>query len=387
MKPICFSILRCGTVLLAFLASLLPPAHGALVIDPVTPATLYAAIHVRGLPGLYKSTDAGETWTELSDGEGTLGMWRLFLDPQTPTTLYAIAVHSGKNDLLKSSDGGKHWEILFSRTIEVSLLTLASDPRTPTTLYAGTNGGGMLKSTDGGHTWTRIMGDAPQSPQTKDVTEQEGIAGYSLTPVKPRIPQSRIFSIVIDPQTSTTLYAGTDEGVKKSTDGGLHWTAMNTGLHSMAPDVGPFEITVQHLVLDPLIPTTLYASADFSDGGLVKSTDGGESWTALSLGWPVRYGIDVLAIDPKTPGTLYVAVNMAGLFKSTDGGQSWAAINEGLPLYVEPSDATNLYLTDIVVDPQTPTTLYVQVYTNGDESIFKSINGGLSWNFSNLGLP
>ncbi|PYM65198.1 MAG: hypothetical protein DME11_11110, partial [Candidatus Rokuibacteriota bacterium] len=114
-----------------------------------------------------------------------------------------------------------------------------------------------------------------------------------------------INALAIDPQTPTTLYAGTSgDGVFKSTDGGTTWRAVNTGLD---PRRCCFA-----LAIDPQTPTTLYAS---TDGGVFKSTDGGESWGGVNTGLTNPFA-RALAIDPQTPATLYVST-VGGVFKST----------------------------------------------------------------------
>jgi photosystem II stability/assembly factor-like uncharacterized protein len=162
---------------------------------------------------------------------------------------------------------------------------------------------------------------------------------------------------------------------------------MNKGFHPSVLDAKDFYSPVSQLALDPQTPTTVYAGVNFDGGGIVKSTDGGVTWAPPKRGWPARYAIEALALDPKTPTTLYVAVDMAGLFKSTDGGQNGTAINKSLPLYFDKGEDASFLITDIAVDPQTPTTLYVVAYSNGGEGIFKSVNGGRSWTFSHLGYP
>lgn len=92
-------------------------------------------------------------------------------------------------------------------------------------------------------------------------------------------------------------------------------------------------------------------------------------------------------IDPTTPTTLYVALYMSGIFKSTDGGESWTAVNRGLPLYFEARvEATSLYVTDVVIDPTTPTILYAQVFSNSGEGVYKSTDGGATWVSSHVGV-
>jgi photosystem II stability/assembly factor-like uncharacterized protein len=370
-----------STVLLLVWASFMTPAQGAVIIDPAIPTTVFAAINDGAL---YKSTDGGVTWTEVAAQSGSIEVWRLFLDPQTSTTLYALDSH---RNFLKSSDGGAHWTLLFHETTETPLLTVAIDPLMPTILYAGTNGAGVLKSSDGGKNWTTLMHDVPPR-QKKVLTEPKGLLGYDrespLSAVPSLLPRT-IYVLALDPHTPTTLYAGTNNGVWKSTDSGQSWTILNSGFNRSTSDARTANAAVTHLTVAPTRPTTLYASMSFNGGGITTSTDGGASWNPPQRGWPANYEIEAIAIDPKTATTVYVALYMAGVFKSTDGGQHWKAINIGLPVYAEPRGGTSFYISDIAVDPQTPTTLYAEAFSNKGEGIFKSTNGGDAWTFSHLG--
>src|ERR1700740_1992849 len=118
-----------------------------------------------------------------------------------------------------------------------------------------------------------------------------------------------VFALALDPTTPTTLYAGTDGGVFKSTTGGSSWSPVNTGL--------PSNTYVYALAIDPTTPTTLYAAMK----GVFKSTNGGSSWSAVNAGLPST-PIFALALDPTTPTTLYAGTG-GGVFKSTNGGNSW----------------------------------------------------------------
>jgi len=98
---------------------------------------------------------------------------------------------------------------------------------------------------------------------------------------------------------------------------------------------GPPSVWVTVLVIDPKSPTTLYAA---TDSGLFKSTDGSRTWSASDAGLPTNVGppqnayyVSALAIDPVTPTTLYAGRNSDGIFKSTDGGSSWFEADMGLP--------------------------------------------------------
>src|SRR6266849_7519246 len=105
--------------------------------------------------------------------------------------------------------------------------------------------------------------------------------------------------LVVDPQTPTTLYAGTPGGVFKSANGGESWNPVNTGLSSSS---------VRALAIDPLTPATLYAG---TSGGVFRSANGGGSWTAVNMGLTTT-DVRALAIDPLTPATLYAGTNGGG---------------------------------------------------------------------------
>lgn len=140
--------------------------------------------------------------------------------------------------------------------------------------------------------------------------------------------------IAVDPKTPATLYAGTYYGgVFKSTDSGTNWRSVNTGLTT--------NLNVNTLVIDPATPTTLYAGTDGgdwgTDGSVLKSTDGGASWSAVNTGL-MDLDINALVIDPITPTTLYAATSN-GVFKSINGGANWRVVNTGqiLSLAVDPA--------------------------------------------------
>src|SRR5207249_2244542 len=140
---------------------------------------------------------------------------------------------------------------------------------------------------------------------------------------------------------------------------GTSWNA--TGLSNLRGGIG----FTSGLAIDPQTPTTLYATSgsyvgSLFIGGVFKSTDGGESWSAVSAGLP-NLPVPALAIDPQTSTTLYAGTQGGGVFKSTDGGESWSDFNTGL---------TNLLVSSVVVDPRRPTTLYAGTQGGGVFVIF-----------------
>ena len=149
-------------------------------------------------------------------------------------------------------------------------------------------------------------------------------------------PASQVFrvrALAIDPQTPTTLYAGTVGGVFKSSDGGVSWTASVITPY--------YSVRVDALAIDPKIPTTIYLvglidSAFGRWSALMKSVDGGGNWTDISsdLGPTPHITVNVgaFAIDPQTPATLYAGIDFSppigpcsGVFQSSDGGGSWGS--------------------------------------------------------------
>jgi hypothetical protein len=102
-------------------------------------------------------------------------------------------------------------------------------------------------------------------------------------------------------------------------------SVVHSGVNQWTP-IGPQARRIFTLAIDPVTPATLYAA---TGSGVFKSTNGGDSWSAVNTGLPGG-AVSVLAIDPAMPATLYAGTYTAGVFKSTDGGASWSAINTGL---------------------------------------------------------
>src|SRR5262249_13697175 len=153
--------------------------------------------------------------------------------------------------------------------------------------------------------------------------------------------------------TPTTVYAGRNGAIAKSTDGGASWKAVSI-----------FNDEARAFVIDYATTSVVYALVH-SASGLLKSTDGGDSWTAI--GPPDKFLL-WLAIDPVTSTTLYGAWVETGtccsVLKSMDSGVTWVKQSEVL---------ASAFLA---IDPVTPTTFYAG---SGDGGIFKSVDGGTTW--------
>jgi hypothetical protein len=280
----------------------------ALAINPVNPATLYAAT----INAVFKSTDSGGTWAITAPRGGFYYYYSaLAINPSTPATLYAGLDGVG---VVKSTDSGGIWTNASTGLTSTGVIALAINPSAPSTLYAGTYNGGVFKSTNSGGTWAA--------------------ANTGLT-------SSDVRALAINPVDPTTLYAGTyNGGVFKSTNSGGTWTAANTGLTNLQ---------VLALAINPADTATLYAGT--GGAGVFKSTNSGGTWAATNTGLPNQSGVVAVVINPFTPATLYAGTGL-GVFRSTDSGGTWAAFNAGLP---------NLNVSALALDPTGATTLYAGV--------------------------
>lgn len=208
-----------------------------------------------------------------------------------------------------------------------SVFALARSPYDPRIVLAGTNFGGIYRSTDSGISWQHV----PTEFSNKVV-----------------------FVISFDPGNPSTLYAGTFEtGAFKSTDSGLTWTAINQGLDDLnitAISVSPSNSN--HVIIGSGI-------------GAYRSTDGGQSWTFSSAGLP---GGQVRAAiwDPLAGDVAYVGTTTDGVFRSDDGGVSWTHFDDGM-------GARNV--TDLALDTDGPTRLYACT-SNG---VFTREVGDVAW--------
>jgi hypothetical protein len=174
-----------------------------------------------------------------------------------------------------------------------------------------------------------------------------------------------ITSMVIDPQNPSNIYAGTQNGVFKSTNNGRTWTAKNNGLTT--------NLNVAAIVINPSTPSTLYVAIFGCCGGagVYKTTNSGDTWNLKNTGI-IFTDLMSLAIDPVTPNTLYLGVSFccgsgSHIYKTTDGGDQWSFTGTG-----------PLAPVSLAVDPLNHTTLYA-ADSASPGGIFKSTDGSATW--------
>jgi photosystem II stability/assembly factor-like uncharacterized protein/methionine-rich copper-binding protein CopC len=182
------------------------------------------------------------------------------------------------------------------------------------------------------------------------------------------LPYPGVRSLAIDPKNTNVIYAGTDEGVFKSTDGGAFWSAINNGLQ--------FCIGVPSLAIDPKNTNIIYAGTEneysIRHSGIFKSTNGGAFWSVINNRLSFE-GVSSLAIDPKNTNIIYAGIYGDTVFKSTNGGASWSRIGTGV---------RHCWIYSLAIDP----TNTQVIYAGTDEGVFKSTDGGAFWSAINNGL-
>ena len=281
---------------------------------------------------------AAATWRPANLGlkPGCPWAYSLAVDPRAPRTIYAADPTRG---VLKSIDGASHWQAINDGLSLAPVSTLAVTPRA---IYAGTGALGLFKSGDGGAHWHPLA------------TGLEAV-----------------YSIAVDPGNAAHLLAA-----------GLPSTEMPSSAPQLAvsSDAGRTWTTAafggRYVSVVAISGRTAYAGSG-AGLGVFGSTDGGRSWHAV--GPPgVRY-VQALAIDPRDSAVVYAGVYGVagrGLYKSTDGRQQLDSLSR------TGSTSTSRRSRSIRQDPST-----VYVATPGGEgSVFKSTDGGTTWQPENAGL-
>jgi len=285
-----------------------PYGVGVQALAVIAPRTLYAGT-VFG--GVFKSTDGGSSWSAINTNLNSTNIFGVMVDPTAPETIYAGSVLDG---VFKSTSGGDSWYATASTPIGYALAMDAADS---TILYVGTING-VFKTVDGGDTWkasgltdvnVAVLAADPSVPGTLYAgTGLDGVfmssdagAMWQRTGLSPGA-----FALAIDPTASNTIYAGTANGVLKSTDHGDHWVPTGLGAHAV----------VDALAIDSTRPATIYAGVMYSDGsgdgGVFSTTNGGDTWLPMNDGLTNR-AVAALVVDPTDPQRLYAATG-GGVF-------------------------------------------------------------------------
>jgi len=295
--------------------------------------------------GVWKTEDAGNTWRNVSDGffeTGSVGA--LAVAPGDPNVVYAgmgeapvRGVTTSHGDgVYRSTDAGVTWTHLgLEATRQIS--AIAVHPQDPDLVYVAAQGSpwkdtperGVYRSADGGATWELVL----------HVSDDAGASGLSMDPTNPRILYAAFWDHRREPWVVRS--GGEDSGVWKSADGGTTWERL--GAEKSVDDGGLPELMGKVGVAASVRPGRVWAMVEADDGGLFRSDDGGETWTRVNDERVLRarawYYTHVFA-DPIDPDTVYVL--NAPFMRSIDGGRSFERVasphGDNHALWVNPRD-------------------------------------------------
>ncbi len=251
-----------------------------IVIDETDPSVWYVGV---GSGGVWKTVNAGTTWTPIFDDESSYSIGCITIDPNDRNTIW---VGTGENvsgrhvaygdGIYRSRDGGGSWEKMGLENSEhIGMIRI--DPRDSNTIFVASQGPlwsgggdrGLYKSTDGGANWRKVLGEGLGNSDIDD--EYTGVNEVHLDPRNPDVMYAvswqrlRTVAAVMD--------GGPGTGIHKSMDGGETWRELKTGLPEEVMGKIGFAISPQN-------PDTVYATIELDNrtGGFWRSDDGGETW-------------------------------------------------------------------------------------------------------------
>lgn len=332
----------------------------AFAVDPADRTRYYVAV---ASGGVWKTVNAGTTWTPVFDGEGAFSIGAIALDPKNPSTVW---VGTGERNsqrsvgygdgVYRSDDGGRSWKNVGLKTSE-HIGRIAIDPRDSNIVFVAAQGPlwspggerGLYKTTDGGKTWKPVI----------TISENTGVT-----------------DVVIDPANPDTMYAaswqrrrhfytlingGPESAVYKSTDGGNTWAKLRSGLP-------PGDLGRIGLSISPADTNVVYATVEAGGNlsGIFRSDDRGATWqrTSPSIAQGMYYG--QIVADPKNVDRVYIPNVVFQV--SDDAGRTQRPLGERLK---------HVDNHAIWIDPDN--TDYLLVGCDG--GVYESFDKGANWNF------
>ena len=338
-------------------------------VEIITFGESESEVFMAGLQGVYRTYDNGKTWIE--SNTGFVGSEVVDLVTSLDGTMYATTYNLG---IFKSTDGGKNWVFASFGIKNWYGMQLATHPEDADTLFTTTNGG-VYKSTNAGKSWELIGGS--------DLCDDEDAGGnchYHGIVVEKEAP----FKVLVG--SGGDQYAKEGVGLTGSEDNGESWRNSDDGFVR--------DVHVSKLIIDPNNNNVFYATTqgetEYTDkvgdgAGVFKSTDRGNNWTQINNGLN-SLETNVLAVDPNDSDVLYLGTDDDGIYKSINGGENWKKL---IP-------TASFGVGDIIVDPQNSNNVYMGTVDYfrlsesrgvlGDFGVYKSTDGGTTWEEFNSGL-
>jgi photosystem II stability/assembly factor-like uncharacterized protein len=359
--------------------------------DPAVPGVLWAAGDgepFTATPGLWKSVDMGSTWTEIDLPADHYSAPFAFCVDVNPAETGEVFVGLYRAGVMKTTDGGGSWGEANAGLASDFVNCIAVHPSEPATVYAGTFQADLWKTTDGGANWSwsadgffelnHAVNDVIVDPNDPQVLylggSNSGVfkstdagTSWNLTALA---NYSEVRVIDVSPHNSQEVWAGVSNssatlGLWKSTDGGNFWS-------NKLPGTAGYSVAVS-----PADPDVVYAGTGtwwLEPAFIFVSLDGGQTWLER---YDDGFGaITSLSVDPTNPLNVYAASIYNNIVKSTNGGQTWTPNYGGF-------DPGGRIFT-VVADPLRLNTVYAAVDDN--VGFYVSFNGGNAWHAYNPGL-
>jgi photosystem II stability/assembly factor-like uncharacterized protein len=328
-------------------------------------------------------TESNDQWRAIGPHNTGGRTIALAFNPQNPNTLYAGSASGG---LWRSYTGGvgvNAWEYVSTGVPVLGVSSIAFAPNDSNTIYIGTGevynyngagvgaayrnlrgtyGVGILKTTDGGQTWSKSL----------DWTYNS---------------QRGIWSVKVNPLNPNTVFASTTEGVYRSYNSGTSWQQVNTIIMGTDLEINP---------VDTNIVISSHGNFASNGFGIYRSSDGGNSWNHITAGLPTYYeGKILLDIYNADPNILFASIGdgfdvgggASWLCKSTDAGLSWTIVNQ-----TNYSKHQGWFSHDVAIDQSNPENLIVigiEIWksTNGGTTITQKSSGGVQLGRPAIGDP
>ena len=279
--------------------------------------------------GVWKTTDGGTSWKNVSDGyftSGTIGA--IAVAPSDPNVIYVgtgehcvrIETFASGDGMYKSTDGGRTWTHIGLETSR-QIASVKVDPRNPDIVYVAVQGSpwgpqddrGIYKSVNGGKSWTRVLAGGPET----------GASDLAMDPANPEILYAAMWQHHQEPWHGYQITSGgPGSGLYKSIDAGRTWKRIQNGMPASLGRIG--------IAVSGADRNRLYAlvESERDVAGLYRSDDAGASWTLVNnkhvMAERSGYYMHIVA-DPNIRDTVYVL--HAPLLKSTDGGKSFSPMH------------------------------------------------------------
>lgn len=329
-------------------------------VDPNDRAKYYVAV---ASGGVWKTVNAGTTWTPVFDNEGSYSIGAIALDPKNPSVVwvgtgeYNSQRSVGYGDgVYRSEDGGRSWKNMGLKTSE-HIGRIVIDPRDSNVVFVAAQGPlwsaggerGLYKTTDGGKTWKAVI----------KISENTGVTDVVMDPSNPDIMYAAAWQR--RRHFYTLVNGGPESALYKSVDGGNTWTKLRSGLPP--GDLGRIGLDVS-----PVNPNVVYATVEASGNlsGIFRSNDKGATWERMSpnIAQAMYYG--QIICDPKDVDRIYIP-NVV-LQVSDDAGRTQRPLVTGRvhvdyhAMWIDPKN-TDYYLV------------------GNDGGVYESFDRGATWHF------